>query len=575
MIISVSPQRRLIAGTVMLLVLVVGALWLSRQEMGQEQQGRIEAIARLGALETQLDNDVLRVVSLRLSHYDDLADEVRLLQSVQRQLSDGLRLIAQDKDSPIGLLSTHYAQQLDQKLDLVEQIKGNAAFLRNEVTYIPFAVSQVAAAGDEVRAGRLLDLAQQALALRTRPSDQVIRSLENGILRLSDGAPPREAAVLMHLRTFLAQQQLLETALEGYVGVNTGRTLDELRGQVLKQQRLEEKHVQWMTRLFGGFAMVLALGLGLAAYMLIRVRTIAAIEHRYLEQVTSERDQRRRMADDLAEKVVQLERTRGELVQSEKMASLGRMVAGFSHEVNTPIGVAVGAASAIEEAVTSIQRMLASEEVSEQELVSCLNTIVEASALTMTNLRRAAELVQSFKRTSVDQSSDALRTFAMGETIRDVLQSLHHMLKRTHIQTLVQCPANLQIHGSPGALGQVLTNLVMNSFIHAFDNGQGQGTLTIKAELEPPHHVRLTFADSGAGMNSNVAKQVFEPFFTTNRKNGGSGLGLYIVYNLVTTVMDGTIACETALGKGTVFTIRIPIRVERPAEADRQKELAS
>ena len=568
-----ATQRRLIAGTLLMLVLVAGALWLSQQDMGRVQQDRIETIARLGSLETQLDNDVLRVVSLRLSQYDDMVDEMRRLQSVQQQMADTLP--PQGQGTPIRLLADHYAQQLSVKLDLVEQIKGNAAFLRNEVSYIPFAVSQVAAAEDSGRAAKLLDLAQQALALRTRPSDSVARSLDGGIVQLADGASPREAAVLMHLRAFLVQLQLLETAQEGYVGVDTGRTLAELRGQVLQQQRQDEEQEQRITRLFGGFAVLLGLGLAAAAYMLVRVRTMAAMEHRYLEQVTSERDQRRRMADDLAEKVAQLERTRGELVQSEKMASLGRMVAGFSHEVNTPIGVAVGAASAIEEAATTIRRMLTSEEVSEQELVSCLQTIVEASALTMANLRRAADLVQSFKRTSVDQSSDAFRTFAVGETIQDVLQSLHHVLKRTQIQTQIQCPANLQVYGSPGALGQVLTNLVMNAYVHAFDNGQGQGSLTIKAELDPPHHIRLTFADSGVGMGQDVAAQMFEPFFTTNRKNGGSGLGLYIVYNLVTTVMNGSITCQSAVGQGTIFTIRFPIRAECPAKSAPQEGLAS
>ncbi len=254
----------------------------------------------------------------------------------------------------------------------------------------------------------------------------------------------------------------------------------------------------------------------------------------------------------LAEK---LKQAQSKLVQSEKMASLGRMVAGFAHEINTPIGIAVGAASHGSDAVEQLFELLEQDEVIEEELEDGLATIGEAAKLTLSNLNRAAELIRSFKHTSVDQSSEKSRIFNIKELIQDVINSLHNTFKRTRIGFVVECPEQLNLDGIPGAYTQVLTNLIMNSYIHAFAQGTEVGNIGIRV-LEPSNsRLTLEYRDSGAGMDEETQNRIFEPFFTTNRGDGGSGLGLYICYNIVTTQLAGNITCISAPGDGTRFCI--------------------
>jgi signal transduction histidine kinase len=260
---------------------------------------------------------------------------------------------------------------------------------------------------------------------------------------------------------------------------------------------------------------------------------------------------------ELAGKIRELEDTRGELVHSEKMASLGRMVAGFAHEINTPVGVAVGAVSQHDETLNTIEKMLTQDEVNEDALRAELASLRQGGALALSNLQRAAKLVQSFKRTSIDQASDEVRDFDMKTLISDVLFTLHNVLKRLPIQVTVDCADDLALHGTPGLLEQLLTNLVMNVTQHAFDNGTRAGTLRISATRHDSQ-VHLACVDDGTGMQPDQVARVFEPFYTTRRGEGGSGLGLYICYNIATTQLGGTITCESAPNAGCRFDIHFP-----------------
>jgi signal transduction histidine kinase len=283
---------------------------------------------------------------------------------------------------------------------------------------------------------------------------------------------------------------------------------------------------------------------------------------RHVQTIETERDRRRRMADSLARKIEELKRAQEELVQSEKQASLGRMVAGFAHEVNTPVGVAVGAASHAKEALSEIDRLLAGEEVDENELRRQLAIIGESSDLTLSNLKRAAALVQSFKRTSVDQTSDSERVFEFAELIDDVRRNLHNVFKRTRIALHVDCPDDLVLTGPAGAIEQILTNLLMNSYQHAYDEGRRAGSIHIRVRLVEDGQVSLEYEDDGAGMSAETRAKIFEPFYTTRRGQGGSGLGLYIVYNLATTKLGGEISCKSRAGRGARFLLKFPVRAK-------------
>lgn len=264
----------------------------------------------------------------------------------------------------------------------------------------------------------------------------------------------------------------------------------------------------------------------------------------------------------LNDNIEALQNTRNELVENEKMASLGRLVAGFAHELNTPVGIAVASITDGDETINTLTALIAKDEVTEQELTQQLQYLQESHQLARANLHRAAELVQRFKRTSIDRGSQQKRTYQLLELIQDVLISMRNILKRTQINISIHCPENLWLFGTPGLLEQVLTNLITNSLTHGFDQGKSPGQILISAERIQGQQLHLNYQDNGIGMSDTVLKNAFEPFFTTQRANGGSGLGLYVTYNIITQQMSGTIHLTSTPGNGTSFEIKCPIEKE-------------
>lgn len=272
---------------------------------------------------------------------------------------------------------------------------------------------------------------------------------------------------------------------------------------------------------------------------------------------TLERKVQERTAD-LQAAHEQLVREQENAIESEKMASLGRMVAGFAHEINTPIGIGVSVLTQAQQATKDLRKLFQSDEVEEADLTRCVDVLDEALELGTNNINRAAELVGSFKRTAVDQSSEQEREFDLAELLADVVRSHHSVFRKTAIQIDVDCPAGLKLFGLPGALVQVIGNLLNNARIHAFDNGKSPGHIRIGV-VRAAETVTLTFADDGAGMSKTTLASAFEPFYTTARGQGGSGLGLYIVYNLVTRNLHGAVHCESDEGQGSRFVIQLPL----------------
>lgn len=261
----------------------------------------------------------------------------------------------------------------------------------------------------------------------------------------------------------------------------------------------------------------------------------------------------------MMQQIEELTETRHQLVQSEKMASLGRLVAGFAHEINTPIGVAVGAASTLSENVETIDQLLEQEEVDEDELVGRLENIKEAANLTLSNLKRASALVNRFKNTAIHQSEDSFQEFEVKSAILDVINSLVCHFEKTHITVQVDCSKDLTIHSLCGALEQILTHLMINSLMHGFEEGKKSGYINIMARLDG-ENLHVEYSDTGKGIASEDLEKLFEPFFTTAHAQGASGLGLYICYNLIVTQLQGSISCNSSPGKGLKFEINYPIK---------------
>jgi len=243
-------------------------------------------------------------------------------------------------------------------------------------------------------------------------------------------------------------------------------------------------------------------------------------------------------------------------MRREKLAALGGLVAGVAHEINTPIGIGLTAASHLDEKVRDFARAYAAGQVKRTDMDGFLGTAEEVAASLLTNLRRAANLVRSFKQVAVDQSSDARRVFFLREYIDETLLSLQPQFKRTGHRIEVDCSDRIELDSFPGALSQVLANLVMNSLIHGFEH-KPAGTIRIAVAHSGGDAV-MTYQDDGKGMEADAAAQIFDPFFTTKRGSGGSGLGMHIVYTLVTETMGGRIDCVTAPDHGVTFTLRLP-----------------
>jgi predicted ATPase/signal transduction histidine kinase/tRNA A-37 threonylcarbamoyl transferase component Bud32 len=263
---------------------------------------------------------------------------------------------------------------------------------------------------------------------------------------------------------------------------------------------------------------------------------------------------------ELATTLQQLQATQAQLVEAEKMASLGNLVAGVAHELNTPVGLGVTGASQLEAITNKLTELFESKRMKRSDLQKYLASVKNISELILKNLTRTAGLVQSFKQVAVAQVSEQQRRFALKKYLNGVVLSLKPQLKNTHHQVVIDCDEELVLLSYPGIFSQIVTHLLTNSLRHGFKNrSEGQITVTAKlAEGEDGQSLSLRYSDNGQGMSEDVVENIFEPFFTTNRHGGSTGLGLHIVFNLVTHKLKGTIRCESVEGQGTTFYLEIP-----------------
>jgi signal transduction histidine kinase len=260
---------------------------------------------------------------------------------------------------------------------------------------------------------------------------------------------------------------------------------------------------------------------------------------------------------ELLSTLEKLHQFQDQLVESEKMASLGDMVAGVAHEVNTPIGLGVTASTLLSDRLDEIKLAFDDKTLKSSQLKRFLNDGQENVGIIYRNLNRAAELISSFKKVAVDQSSDDIRQFNISELLHEVLLTLAPQIKNTPYNIEFDCPDNLCIVSKPGPINQILINLILNSIIHGFEN-RDYGTINIHV-MQLSEQLNITYRDDGMGIDSSIKHKIFEPFTTTKRGEGGSGLGLHLVYNLVTQALGGTINLDSAEGHGASFEINFPI----------------
>ncbi len=262
---------------------------------------------------------------------------------------------------------------------------------------------------------------------------------------------------------------------------------------------------------------------------------------------------------ELTQALANLKTAQRELVESEKLASLGRLVAGVAHELNTPLGNALTVVSALEDRWGKLDRMLADNTpMRRSQLEELVKDTRRGQDILHRNVQKAADLVKDFKQVAIDQTSDTRRDFELAQVVEDVLVMVEPSFKHTPFRIVTDLYPDLRMSSYPGALGQVLTNLLMNALVHAFE-GRETGMVQVACHRLDASQVELTVSDDGRGMDASVVRKIFDPFFTTKLGKGGSGLGMHIVHNIVTNVLGGQIEVISQPGEGTRMLMRLPV----------------
>lgn len=277
----------------------------------------------------------------------------------------------------------------------------------------------------------------------------------------------------------------------------------------------------------------------------------------HLERLTDELEHRVNMrTQELQESIQLIHETQEQLIESEKMSALGNLVAGVAHEVNTPLGISITAASIFNDEIIEIKALLHDNALTQSRLETFLATFEEASLLLTLNLNRAATLIKNFKQIAVDQSSESLRSFELNTYLQEISSTFSSEFKRRKVILNIQSDlSEIPMNSLAGVLSQVIVNLIQNSLMHAFETTK-DAKITIETFLEDDK-VKIIYQDNGSGIDSSVQSTLFEPFVTTKRNEGGTGLGLNITYNLIHQRLEGTISVDNTDTKGARFILTL------------------
>lgn len=392
---------------------------------------------------------------------------------------------------------------------------------------------------------------------------QVEEKYQNALAQLeidlnnSQQALDKNTLALEEQQTALTKIASDKTALNLQVKNNQQRiqeqldTLKSLEGQLSDKEKAlltKEQQVQTTTH-----NLMLSL-LGLLAFAILAISLWYFNKKKHtLNQILASHNQ------ELEEVNLALVSTQKQLVESEKMASLGGIVTGVAHEVNTPLGSAITAISHLSEITTDLFADFKDQKLSSKKFEQVLNEQIEATNIVFKNLCRAAELIKSFKQVSVDQVSEMAREFEIVEYLNEVVISLRHQIKRQNIEVEIICDSTFVVYNYPGVISQIFTNLIINSITHGFKaDVAGKITITIS---EYQQQIHIDYLDNGIGIDSALGDKIFDPFFTTNRHAGSTGLGLSICYNLTSQKLKGSIQlleCDS----GAHFQVQFPKRLD-------------
>ncbi|WP_375457646.1 ATP-binding protein [uncultured Enterovirga sp.] len=391
-------------------------------------------------------------------------------------------------------------------------------------------------------------LLREAIDGNASDMSSAIDGMRAGIQSLERSAQTRFDRTLQDVSVKLAVLAIAFVALVALMGIAIGKSISEPLGQLRSD----------MTAIMAGQYDRRIAGLNARDEIGEMARVVDVFRGNAIEKRKTDEDLR--TAKEKAETTLaEMREMQTTLIEAEKLAALGGLVAGVAHEVNNPVGISLTVASTLANRMDTFAAEIAAGQIRRSRLEAFTNGTRAAASQLVANLQRAAELIQSFKQVAVDRSHAERRSFDLGLATEQILASLRPILRSSRIKLVVDIPDGIVMDSFPGPFGQIVTNLLLNAVHHAFPDG-ATGTISIVARVSGPAQVRLVFRDDGHGMNEEVQRQAFEPFFTTRRGSGGTGLGLHIVYNLVTQRLGGRIVLSSAEGSGTSFLLVIPMR---------------
>lgn len=574
-----------IAATVVINLFAFLALWNSHQGALAEARQRASAQAYVHGVyaERALSTYDEQLVDLALLLRDDLPqDQIRRWMVQQKDHHrELLNIHVFDADGRVTLSTADEVPDLSDRPYFFELKEGHAGVRfvdearqsRIQEGRWFFALSRRLDGPDGSFAGAVaatidLQFLSNALKNVSTPNAEVSLVHDNGTLLV--GLPDRQPGQPYLHRALMpppgGQRDGDRTDDTGREQLFSGRSVPGYPLAVVAALPLSDAMAQWRSETW---AVLLADGAVTA--LLVLLAAALARRDREREADLSELEHSHRAVEAAKQRAEDalgsLARTQENLLRSQKLAALGGLVAGIAHEVNTPVGNAMTGASHLDKETTALAAAFRDQTLTAEMLQDYLDTAQEASRLVLSNCGRAAELIRGFKQVAVDQASGERRVFDLRGYLDEVLLSLRPMLKKAPVRVEVDCPDGLMLDTYPGALSQIVTNLVSNALMHAFEPGQA-GCIRMEAGIEG-ERVRLVFRDDGRGIPAELQGQVFDPFFTTRRGTGGSGLGLNIVHNLVCGTLGGAMTLDSAPGRGTAFIMDWP-RTAVAAPADKE-----
>lgn len=387
-----------------------------------------------------------------------------------------------------------------------------------------------------------LDLQRQLLVQREEQLQQIQQTLRRSELALA--AQERE---LNEKELQLQEKQLESDELANRIAAN--RSVLSVQQQQLRDQRnaLAEQLALLASRertIDRQRLYLWAIGLAFLVALVLAFTTVGMFLNK------------RKTAAQLMVTLNDLNEAQDKLVESEKMAALGNLVAGVAHEVNTPLGVAITGTSMVNDRIVVLKENLEKGTLTREQLTSFVERGADSLSLTQKNLQRVGALISNFKQIAVDQMVAEKREIDLRGYLEEVMSTLSIEMRRAGVAYRIDIPSDIRMVTIPGAMAQIITNLVTNAIRHAFNEPGGE--ITLSAETIAGNQVRITFSDNGAGMDERVLAKIFDPFFTTKRNEGGTGLGMPIVYNLVRQKLHGDITVKSKPGEGTSFFLALP-----------------